>query len=205
MLQKLNEQSVPMKFGVALIVALVLGGLGYYFTMDTVAANTEKQVAIDKMKADNQKLKEFETRLGDLEKRIAGFRQQMVVQKLILPDEKEADNLITILQDTASQAGVQIRKLEAKANSSKEYYTEAPFALQLDGPFYGMRNFFDKLASQTRIINVEGLDMKSLKQNASFAYGPNDSVAVLCTTKTFYGKEFVAPKAEEPKDKKAKK
>jgi Tfp pilus assembly protein PilO len=121
----------------------------------------------------------------------------MEFQKQIVPDEKSADNFIIMLQEQASNANINIRKIESKPISSKEYYTETPYGLQIDGPYFGVVNFFEKLAGQTRIVNVDGIQIKGFgtKNAAQYPIGPNDSVTVTATAKTFFSKEVSATPA----------
>jgi Tfp pilus assembly protein PilO len=109
-----------------------------------------------------------------------------------------------LLQETAASSGISLRKMEAKPVATKEYYAEVPYAIEIDGPYYGVLTFFDKLAAQTRIVNVEALTMKSLAKsgNKQFQYAPNDSVMVACVTKTFFSRE---PGANPPAATPAKK
>ena len=194
MLQKLNELGTGAKLGIALALAAVIVAAGYYGPMPGVSAMIDKNKAdketLDKKEAENRTLQGYVTKAADLDRQIATLKQQMELQKKIVPDEKEADKFIVLLQDTASSAGVALRKIDAKQSATKEYYTEVPYSIELDGPYYGVLSFFDKLATQTRIVNVEGLSMKSLaKTGKQFTYGPTDSVAVVATAKTFFSRE----------------
>lgn len=191
MLEKLNQLSTGAKLGVAIVLAAIIAGGGYYgLVMPIMDKNKADAETLKKKKDENQLLQQYVTKLGDMDRQIASLKQQMEFQKKIVPDEKEADKFIILLQDTASSAGVAFRKIEAKSPSTKEFYTEVPYAIELDGPYYGVLSFFDKLATQTRIVNVEGLSMKSLsKTGKQFTYGPTDSVAVTATAKSFFSRE----------------
>jgi type IV pilus assembly protein PilO len=191
MLQKLNELATGAKIGIALVLAIAIAGAGYYtVVMPIMEKNKTDKATLEQKKSENQLLAQYVTKLGDLDRQIASLKQQMELQKKIVPDEKEADKFIILLQETASSAGVALRKLDAKQAATKEYFTEVPYSIELDGPYYGVLSFFDKLGTQTRIVNVEGLSMKSLsKTGKQFTYGPTDSVAVTATAKTFFSRE----------------
>ena len=192
MLQKLNELAVGAKIGIMVAIIALIAGSGYYFVvMPIMDKNKADAVTLEAKQKENNELRGFVSKLGDLDREIGSLKQQMELQKRIVPDEKETDKFIVLLQETASSSGISLRKMEAKAVATKEYYAEVPYAIEIDGPYYGILSFFDKLATQTRIVNVEGLSMKSLAKGAAkqFQYGPNDSVAVACTTKTFYSRE----------------
>ena len=64
----------------------------------------------------------------------------------------------------AQKAGVELRRYAAMPTNSKEYYTEVPFDMELDGPYYSMLNFFDRVGKLERIVNVSGLLVSSSKK-----------------------------------------
>ena len=47
--------------------------------------------------------------------------------------------------------------------ASKEFYTEVPFEMEVDGPYYSMLNFFERTAKLERIVNVNGLALGAIK------------------------------------------
>jgi len=193
MLEKLNAQSTPVKMLIALVIAGVLGGGIWYLLVSPMQEeNAKTKVTLAAKVKENAELKQYETKAADLERQITQLKAQMELQKQIVPDEKNADNFIILLQELASNAGISLRKLEAKPVSSKEFYTEVPFAIQIDGPFYGVLSYFDKLGSQTRIVNVSDMVMKTSSRGAQFPMGPNDSVVVTAVAKTFFSKEAAA-------------
>jgi type IV pilus assembly protein PilO len=198
MLEKLNALSTPIKGAIMLGLAAVLVAVSWYAYPGIGAMmeqNKQDEIKLAAKVEENNKLRENETKLNDLDRQIAMLKQQMELQKRIVPDEKDADKFIVLLQETASTAGINLRKLEAKAIANKEFYTEVPFAIEVDGPYYNVLGFFERLAGQTRIVNVDGLNMKSLAKNTKFQYGPNDSVEVAATAKTFFSREAQQPGA----------
>lgn len=201
MLEKLNALSAPIKAAVALGLAAVLVA-GAWFGYPGIGAmmeqNKQDAAKLQAKQEENDKLRQYETKLNDLDRQIVMLKQQMELQKRIVPDDKDADKFILLLQETASNAGINLRKLEAKAVANKEFYSEVPFGIEIDGPYYNVLNFFERLAGQTRIVNVEGLNMKSLAKSTKFQYGPNDSVEVAATAKTFYSREAQPAGAPAP-------
>jgi Tfp pilus assembly protein PilO len=196
MLEKLNAQSTVVKAVIMLVIAAAIGAGAYYGHIKGIEdENKTKKAALDAKLAENATLKQYEAKLGDLDRQIVQLKLQMEFQKQIVPDEKSADNFIIMLQEQASNANINIRKIESKAVANKEFYTETPYALQIDGPYYGTLSFFEKLATQTRIINVDGIQIKGFggRTGASqYPIGPNDSITVNATVKTFFSKEVAA-------------
>jgi type IV pilus assembly protein PilO len=199
MLQKLNELATGAKVGITIAIAALIIAAGYYGPYPGVSATMDKNKTdadtLAAKKAENQKLEQFVSKLSDMDRQIASLKAQVELQKRIVPDEKEQDKFIILLQETATNAGVSLRKITTGAVAKKEYYTEVPYTIELDGPYYGVLNFFEKLSGQTRIVNVEGLAMKTLTKG-QFAYGPTDSVNVTATAKTFFSNEVTAANAQ---------
>jgi type IV pilus assembly protein PilO len=204
MLDKLNNLSTPVKLIVALVVGAIIVAAAIYTPLEGIAIGSlwEKTKAdratLVAKEAENNQLRQYESKMVDLDRQIAQLKNQMEYQKQIVPDDKNADAFIQLLQEQASAAGVQLRRLEAKPVANKEYYSEVPFAIEADGPFYGMVNFFDKLGSQTRIVNVSDLSMKTTGKGAKYTLGPNDSVTIAAVAKTFYSREQTVPAAAGP-------
>ncbi|MBV8205187.1 MAG: type 4a pilus biogenesis protein PilO, partial [Acidobacteria bacterium] len=140
-------------------------------------------------------------------RQIAMLQEQLEIQKRIVPDEKEADQFMRLMQDTAALAGIEVRRYTAKPAAAKEFFTEAPFEVELDGSYYNMLAFFERVGKLERIINVGELKIASVK-NASAAgarkqyeYAPSETVAATCTATTFFSHDAVpsgSPGAPRP-------
>jgi type IV pilus assembly protein PilO len=178
---------------IAVLVAALLGGGGWYLVVkpmqDTNAAN---QKLLQSKLDDNAKLRQFETNLPGLEREIASLQQQLEIQKTIVPDKKEAPEFMHLMQDTAASAGIQIRSYNSQPAVTKQYYTEVPYQMELDGPYFSLVNFFEKVAKLQRIINVTNLQVANLKHagdakaKGGYDYAPGESVVASCTTTTFF-------------------
>jgi len=186
MLDKLNNLSLNIKLGVMLGLALLVGGIGYYLLVMPAAADNDKKATENKEKEKkNAELRPYKNKLGDLDRDIVELKKQAELYKLIVPDDKNADLFIIQLQEQATNSGIALRKLNALAINQKQYYAELPFGIDIDGPYYSILNFFDRLARQERYINVDGLKITASKGKGADAI-PGTSIAVSCTVKTFF-------------------
>ncbi len=179
--------------GIAVVVTAGMYMFVYKGMNDAYIAN--QQVLADKQ-AEIDQLRPYEAKLPELLAQIESLKQQMEIQKKIVPDEKEADKFIHLMQDTAAQSGVEIRAYKSQAAQQKEFYTEVPFQMEVDGPYYSMLNFFERTGKLERIVNMAGLSMSALKGKTTTAgkydYAPNESVVATATASTFYSRD-VAP------------
>ena len=196
---KWSELSAAKQLLFFIVLALAVTGGAYYFVDKAITdANDKTSKDIVAVRAENDSLRPYENKVKELDQQIESLKQQLEIQKRIVPDEKEADNFIRLVQTTAASAGVEVRLYTARATSAKEFYVEAPFDLNLDGPYYSMLNFFDKLAKQERIVTVSNLAMANTtktgdaKVKRNYTYAPNETVVASCVATTYFSREAPA-------------
>jgi len=59
-----------------------------------------------------------------MERQLANLKQQLEIEARIVPDEKQVDGFIEILDGEALKAGVELRRYTAKPVVGKDYYSE---------------------------------------------------------------------------------
>src|ERR1700704_5399763 len=143
--------------------ALVTAAL--YFTVFKTQSekNATAQHAVEDKIRENNELESYRPKLKQIEQQLTELKQQLEIEQRIVPDEKQVDGFITMLDSEAQKAGVELRRYTSKPTSSKEYYTEMPFDIELDGPYYSALNFFDRVSKLERIVNVSGLLVATTK------------------------------------------
>ncbi len=197
-------KDLPAKAQLGIIVGVVVAlCAGFYFLVlkDQMAKNEKDLKAAKDMEAKVRELEPYQSKLEDLNRQIASLQLQLEIQKHIVPDEKEADQFMKMMQDTAMAAGVEVRRYSQESGNTKEFYTEVPFAIDVDGPYYSLLNFFERVGKLERIINIGNLKVASLKKaneagvKAQYSYAPGESVVANCKATTFFSHE---PQAAPP-------
>jgi len=188
-----RDMPVVVQVLLAGVIAIVLGaGVWWVWVKPVNDDNEQKQIALDQKKADNETLRRYERDLPGLEREIASLQQQLEIQRTIVPDEKEAPGFMHLMQDTAASAGIEIRRYTAMPVQTREFYTEVPYQIDIDGSYYAVVNFFERVAKLQRIINIGGLQMATPKRSgeakvkSTFTYAPNESVVANCMATTFF-------------------
>src|SRR6202046_1173910 len=178
--------------------AIVTAALFFTVFKTQSEKNTAAQHALEDKVRENNELESYRPKLKQIEQQLAELKQQLEIEARIVPNEKQLDGFITLLDGEAQKAGIELRRYTSKPTVSKEYYTEVPFDIELDGPYYSMLNFFDRVGKLERIVNVSGVTMSTTK-NASgakvkhtYQYAPNESVVVACTATTFFSHDLNA-------------
>jgi type IV pilus assembly protein PilO len=169
-----------------------------YFTMfkSQDESNATAQHALDEKVRENNELESYRPKLKQMEQQLAELKQQLEIEQRIVPDEKQVGGFIEMLDSEAQKAGVELRRYTAKDTKSQQYYTEVPFDMELDGPYYSALNFFDRVSKLERIVNVSGLLVATTKTPSAakakhtYQYAPNESVVATFTATTYFSHDL---------------
>src|SRR3979409_1955672 len=91
-------------------------------------------------------LQVYERRNAEFKLEMAALEKQLDTLKTIVPEEKELDEFMRLIQGAAAASGVQIRSLTANAVVAKEYHYQLPFEITVDGPYFNIEDFFSRLS-----------------------------------------------------------
>src|SRR5882757_6275167 len=195
MANPLRDMSVIMQGLVAAAIAVVLVLVGIYLPFSPVAQEKEQ---VDKAIATRTALTQevtqlqvYKQRYGELKSDMEALNKQLDTLKNIVPEEKETDEFIRLLQGAATEANVAIRSLKAKAVVPKDNnYYEMPFEVQADGPYFNVLDFFGRLSRLSRIINVGDLDFADpdKTKGAHYPIRPGTTVSGVFTATTYFTK-----------------
>src|SRR3984893_10446950 len=189
-----RDMSVIMQALVAAAVAVVLVLVGVYVPGSPIARERDEvDSAVQKRTKLNQEvtqLQVYKQRYGELKQQMDALSKQLDTLKTIVPEEKETDEFIRLLQGAAAASNVQIRRLTSQAIVAKEYHYEMPFEMQADGPYFNLLDFFARLSRLSRIISVGDLNFAdpAKAQGAKYAVRPGTTVSGVFTATTFFTK-----------------
>jgi type IV pilus assembly protein PilO len=188
-----SELSGIKQWGVVLAGgALVTAALYFTLFKSQSEKNTAAQHALEDKVRENNELESYRPKLKQIEQQLAELKQQLEIEQRIVPDEKEIDQFITMMDGEAVKAGVELRRYKADDVKSQQYYTEVPFELDLDGPYYSVLNFFDRVSKLERIVNIGNLlvstskNPNGAKAKHSYQYAPNESVVATFRATTYF-------------------
>jgi len=193
MANPLRDMSVIMQGLVAAALAIVLAVLGVYLPFSPVAQEKEqldKAVVLrSQLTQEVTQLSVYKQRFGELKQQMDALNKQLDTLKTIVPEEKETDEFIRLLQGAATQSNVQLRHLAAKAVVPKDNnYYEMPFEVQADGPYFNVLDFFGRLSRLSRIINVGDLQFTDVGKGSGYTLRPGTTVTGTFTATTYFTK-----------------
>lgn len=159
--ESLNEKSLQARILILVGIILVLIGLFYYFFY---SENQEQIVRLQSTLQKRQKLmNEYENIAKQLPKFEAENKKlehefQQASKKL--PVKKEIPTIIDSVYSAVNASGLVPIAFTPQKEVSREVYVEIPIALNVNGSYFELANFFDRIAKLPRIMNIRNLNLK---------------------------------------------
>ncbi len=178
-----------------LVIGLVVGGLVFWAANGRIFRPQRDQLSsmdarlidlqgkIQQGRAAKQKLPQFREEVERLE---------VDLEKLlrILPARRNTPDLLRRVRFLAEEGDFNLRLFRPGTEIEQDFYSEYPIAVELDGNYHNLALFFDRISRFPRIINVDNLRVKAIRNQTSFR-----TIEVSFTAKTFVYKE---PSEEGP-------
>jgi type IV pilus assembly protein PilO len=180
---EISLTKLPWYAQVGAFVALAVGGAGAFYYYYEAPARIEMQSRehqlqllqgdISKGQATAGKLPQFRSQVAELEARLDNL-------KAVLPEEKDAADLLRRMQTVATQSNLTIKSFKPAPTVTKQLHAEWPISLELDGTYHNLAIFFDRVGRFTRIVNISGVDVKGKEKPE-----PNSTMTAACVATTF--------------------
>ncbi len=176
-----------------LAVALFLAGeMVPYSPVKELREQYARKVAErDRLQGEVAVLQQIQDRHREFQSRIEAMEQQLLLSKVVIPDEKRTDDFMRSMQEASTNSLVAIRRLTAKPVVYQQYYAEMPIEIEIDGAYYSLLEFYERLSRLTRVVNVgelklDGVESKGRGAQRKYEYQPGTSVAGTCLVTTYY-------------------
>lgn len=199
---KFDDLSAGAQAAVLVVVALALSGFTFwYFVLPKSSQLDTLKQQVKRLRAENDRNEAFKREQTEYLNRIAQLTEQLKTLQSIVPDEPSTDVFVRSVYDTGSNSDVHIRTFIAQPQVNKELYVEMPFRLHLDGTYYRLVQFFDRVAHDQRIVTVSNLTLGAPEGGGmgSYKVSHNETVGANCVITTYYNRPATEAKAKGKK------
>jgi len=115
----------------------------------------ELQTKIQEGRAAKQQLPKFREEVRQLETELDKLLR-------ILPARRNTPDLLRRIRSLAEQGDFALRRFTPGQLSDKEFFSEWPIAVSVEGGYHNLAQFFDRISRFSRIINIEDLTVTAL-------------------------------------------
>ena len=118
----------------------------------------------EKISAELEKARRTVGNLAQLEAEYKRLHKKWVAAQSLLPQEKEVARLLRKVTRAGNQAGVTFTLFEPQTPIPKEFITENPVKIIVQGEYHQLGVFLSKVANLDRIINISQVHIEPMAQ-----------------------------------------
>jgi type IV pilus assembly protein PilO len=187
-LKDIRLDNLPKPIQHALLAGLVicLAVVFYmYFMKDLIKERDALKVEIVTLETSVAKMTAVESRLKEFEQELAQLERYLTNLRSMLPAQKETPTILRSVQHMAVSSNLKILKFSPKPVITRDFYSDWPIEIEVQGNYDGLGTFFEKIGRATRIIDVGTISI----QNVDGSTDPKLTLKADCTATTFVYKE----------------
>lgn len=173
-----------------LVSGVAVWGFHSYYASGVEAGLEAKRGRLAAVRADVDRGIAAERRLPEFRVEIAGLERKLDELRPILPEQKDAQDILRRVHNLAVQSNLAIRAFTPRTSTKRQMHEEWPIEFQIEGTYHDLGFFFDRIARFPRIINVGDLEIRARASQTSAS-----TITARCTATTFVLVETPAPPA----------
>jgi type IV pilus assembly protein PilO len=180
----LKLDKLPRKYQwlLAAVLGIGLSLAGYSFLLsDLFAQRSKLKNDIEALQKAVAQASGVEARLGQFKAELAALDAHLENLRRILPSQKETPDVLRSVQLMAAESNLKITKFAPQPVLARSFYSDWPIAMEVEGSYNALGEFFEKIGRFRRIVNVDNINVKGIE-------GSLDSSRTLtshCTATTF--------------------
>ena len=159
----LNLNKLPWyaQVGVFLVLSLAAVAAFYYLYVTPAQADMAvRQRQYEGLRADILKGQAVARRLPEFRSQIADLELRLERLKAVLPQEKDAAEILRRIQTLALQSSLEVKRFRPTAPVTKQLHAEVPYTVEIEGGYHNLGLFFDRVSKFPRLINISDIAIK---------------------------------------------
>ena len=176
------------------VVLLVIFGLLFWRVLDPMRDHIEEQKG--KLAELQQKILEgraAQLQLPQFRKEVQDLELELDKLLRILPARRNTPDLLRRIRSLAEQGDFTLKRFTPGQLTDKDFYSEWPIQIQLQGTYHNLALFFDRIGRFSRIINVDDLTVNAIDPASNQGHSINANFTA--TTFVYREEEEEAPAA----------
>jgi len=177
---KLEDKKWGYAVGLGLAIGIGLAAAVHYAWFRNVNADIRnKRTELEQLQQEIEKGRAAERKLPQFREEVKRLELELSKLLQILPSKRNTEELIKRIETLTRQGDFTLKKFTPGEFVPKEFYSEWPIDIVVDGTYHNLALFFDRMSRFSRIINVEDMRITSLDNV------PGKSIAANFVAKTF--------------------
>ena len=159
----LNLNKLPWYAQVLVFVVVSVAAVAaFYYLYVTPTQNdmAGRQRRLDALRTEIAKGQAVARRLPEFRSQVADLEERLARLKAILPEEKDAAEILRRIQTLAVQSSLEVKRFKPAATVTKELHAEVPYTVEIEGGYHNLGLFFDRVSKLPRLINISEISIK---------------------------------------------
>jgi type IV pilus assembly protein PilO len=194
-------QKLPWFRQVLAVVAVCAGLLGlvwYQYISPMEEEIAQKTPELATLQAKIAKSLEQLKVLAEFKKQTAELEARLRALTAILPLEKETDDLLRQVQQSAGASGLRIMRVVPRPIIDHDVYTEWPIDMEVMGTYHNIGMYLDRIRQLPRIVNISGLKVQSRASTGDAAFTASVGATYTATTFVYRGEQVATAPSPAP-------
>ena len=176
---RLEERRWHVALVLGLVFGIALAGAVHYAWLRGLNEEIRaKRTELDGLQQEIQKGRAAERKLSQFREEVKRLEIDLSKLLQILPSKRNTEDLIKRIETLTRQGDFSLKKFTPGEFVNKDFYSEWPIVIQLDGTYHNLALFFDRMSRFSRIINVEEMKINTIND-------PAKSIGASFVAKTF--------------------
>ncbi len=170
---------------IGLALGAVIAGILYWqFVTPKQKQITAQDAKLAKLQQDIQQGRAAKRNLPQFREEVRVLELELDKLLRILPARRNTPELIRRVRLLVEQGDFDLKRFRPSAPQDRDFFSEWPITINLDGSYHNLALFFDRISRFSRIINIDNLKVSALKRTSGAK-----SINATFTAKTFIYKE----------------
>ncbi len=161
-LEKVGMLPRAQRVLICIVTFAIIGGVYYYFVL---MPRQDEYIQVEKiLKTQTELLSTYKKQAEEIniyEKKMAETLEDFNEAMKALPDKREIPSLLTGVSSAGSNAGLAFLLFQPENEISKEFYSEIPVSIKVEGKYHQIADFFFQVLHLNRIVAIKDVDVKN--------------------------------------------
>jgi len=157
-----------------------------YYLKDEIKKTDSIQKEIAKLEKVVAQGTAIESQLNKFKQELVQLEDRLAVLQSILPAQKETPTVLRSVQQMAASSNLKIVKFTPQPVVPREFYSDWPIQIEVEGNYDGLGTFFEKVSQATRIIDVDSITINGAADQSA---EKGRTLTANCTATTFVFRE----------------
>lgn len=146
---------------IGVVIAAILAGFYFWVYKPSLEEIAQLDTQIAALDAKITRGLEMKGKLEQFRREFFLLREKMREAEEVLGDRPAVEILLANIASLANQTGLTVRQFNPQPERQQAFYGEIPVQLDVYGSYHELGRFFEKVANETRIMNVTNISIKT--------------------------------------------